>query len=234
MYFDEEFLKSLPEEIPSALAAICEKYVSIYNSLGKTTEQHTLIKESYGFVAAYSEANDLGLDVPQIVGDFTADKNNADQLFNGLRAKSSKEIGQSEFEQFKKIHAARLGKVFHYEFSEGDLGLIQKLINELRDLISTTEELKEEHRYRLIKKLEKVQSELHKRVSDFDRFWGFCLDLSIVIGLMGKNAEPATDLVKKIVAIIWPAQTRAYELPSGLPLKLLGQSEDDKSEGGKS
>lgn len=230
MFFDDEFLKSLPEDTSSAIAAICNKYFDTVHNIPMAEARHTFIKEILGFVAAYSEANSLGIDIPTIVGNLKTDENNATQLFNDLNNWSSQQIGQNEFKQFKNIHAARLGKIFHYEFSEGDLKLIQKLINELRDLISTTEELEEDHRDRLIKKLEKVQSELHKRISDLDRFWGFCIDLSIVVGLMGKNAEPAAGLVKKIVAIIWPAQTRAYQLSSNLPFKLLGQSEDDKSE----
>ncbi len=238
MYFDEKFLKSLPEDSPSAIAAICDYYDSIEDNLSKDEDenenQQTLIKEAFGLIAAYSEANDLGIDVPPITGDFDEDYSNANDFFQEMQKYSSQGINQSEFEQYKNIYAARLGKVFHFEFSEGDLGLIQNLINELRELISTTEELEEDHRHRLIKKLEKVQSELHKRVSNLDRFWGFCIDLSIVVGLMGENAKPTVDLVKKIVAIIWPAQTRAYELPSSLPFKLLGQVEDDKSENGKS
>jgi len=233
MYFDDKFIESLPEDIAAAITAICKKYFKTVNKLSGQ-ESYTFIKEALGFVAAYSEANSLGIDIPTIKGDTTTAHNNTDQFFQKLQAQSSQQISQIEIEQYKNIHAVRLGTIFHYEFSEGDLGLIQNLINELRELISTTKELEEDHRHRLIRKLEKVQSELHKRVSDLDRFWGFCLELSIVVGLMGKNAEPAADLVKKIVAIIWPAQTRAYDLPSGLPFKLLGQPEDDKSENSKS
>jgi hypothetical protein len=235
MYFDEEFLKSLPEDTSSAIAAICKVFTNMRGKIHAGEDKYTLIQEAYAFVAAYYEANGMNIEIPQFKGTIGADEDIAVEFFIKLEKQASQRIGQSEFEQYKNLFATRLGKVFHYEFSEGDLSLIQSLINELRELISTTEELEEDHRHRLIKKLEKLQSELHKKVSDLDRFWGFCLDLSIVIGLMGKNAEPAADLVKKIVAIIWPAQTRAYGLPSGLPLKLLGQpEEEDKSEDKKS
>ncbi|NQT00969.1 MAG: hypothetical protein HQ580_03005 [Planctomycetes bacterium] len=234
MYFDDEFLESLPEDIPSAITAICERYLKVIYLPLSDEEKHTIIKEAFGLLAAYNEAYKLDLRIPRGEGELEKDNLSANQLFEDLRNHFSQTIIQNEFDRYKNMYAAKLGKVFHYEISEGDLDLIQNLITKLRKLISTTDELGEDHRHRLIKKLEKVQSELHKRVSDLDRFWGFCIDLSIVVGSMGKNAEPAADLVKKIVAIIWPTQTRAYELPSSLPFKLLGQSEDDKPKDDKS
>ena len=75
-----------------------------------------------------------------------------------------------------------------------------------------------------------MQSELHKKVSDLDRFWGFFIDASIVVGQMGENAKPMVEVIRQIVRIIWPTQTRAYELPSDVPFKLLGQSENDRPE----
>ena len=233
MYFDDNFINSLPEDIPSVISAICEKFFDSAQGLSPNNLA-TLIKESFGFIAAYSETNSLHIEVPAIVGNIETNMENASKFFKKQQVQASQEIGRSEFEQYKNLFATRFGKVFHYEFSEGDLKLIQELINELRGLISTTEELEEGHKHRLIKKLEKVQSELHKRVSDLDRFWGFCVDLSLVVGIMGENAKPTVGLVKKIVDIIWPAQTRAYELSSSLPFKMLGQAEDDKSENGKS
>jgi len=141
--------------------------------------------------------------------------------------------GKSDYEDHKKTFGIQLGKVFHYEFSDGDLKRIQQLINELRDLISGTEKFNEEHKQRLLKRLEKFQAELHKKVSDLDRFWGILFDFSTVIGLMGENAKPMVGVIKEIVGIIWPVQTRAYDLASNLPFKLLGEKDDEKAEDDK-
>ena len=43
---------------------------------------------------------------------------------------------------------------------------MQHLINELRDQISKTEALEQEHQQRLLHRLERLQAELHKKMSD--------------------------------------------------------------------
>ena len=107
-----------------------------------------------------------------------------------------------------------LSDSFAYEFSQGDLERIQTLVNELRDYISQCEELEEEHRQRLLKRLENLQSELHKKVSDLDRFWGLVGDAGVVMGKLGKDAKPIVDRIKEIAKITWNTQSRAEELPS--------------------
>jgi len=224
MYFDEDFIKSLPEDVHSAIVEICTMFTNMQKKVSTDKDQYSLITEAYAFVAAYFEANGINMEIPKFQYLTTEDKSNAIEFFSMLQNQALQKVSQSEFEQYKNLFAARLGKGFYYEFSEGELNLIQNLINELRELISTNGELGEGHRHRLIKKLEKIKSELHKTISELDRFWGFYICLSIVIGLMGENAKPAEDLVKKIVDIIWTVQTRAYDLPSSLPFKLLGRS----------
>lgn len=59
---------------------------------------------------------------------------------------------------------------FYYKFSDGDLKRIQELINELRDEISSNKIFKDDHKERLLMKLDGLQKELHKNVSSLDKF----------------------------------------------------------------
>ena len=70
----------------------------------------------------------------------------------------------------------KLGKGFFYEFSSGDIDKIQNLINLLREEITKAKFIEDNHKQRLLKRLEKTQSEIHKKVSDLDRFWGLIGD----------------------------------------------------------
>lgn len=87
----------------------------------------------------------------------------------------------------------------------------------MRQIISKTDNLAKSHKSRLLNRLEKLQSELHKSVSDLDRFWGLLIDASIVLKKVGENAKPIVDRVREIVDIIWRVQIRAEELPSNTP-----------------
>ena len=104
---------------------------------------------------------------------------------------------------------------------------IQVLINELRDLIAKAESLEQDHRDRLLKRLERLQHELHKKISDVDRFWGLVGDAGIVLAKLGEDAKPIVDRIREIAQIIWKAQTRTAQLPDDTPLKLLENDEEN-------
>ena len=128
-------------------------------------------------------------------------------------------------ENKKKI----LNKGFFYEFTDGDLKRIQQLINELRDQVSSSAFFEDGHKARLLRRLEKLQSEIHKKVSDVDRLWGLIGDAGIAIGKFGENAKPFVDRIKELSQITWRTQSRAEELPSGAPNPLLGHDQQSKN-----
>jgi hypothetical protein len=109
----------------------------------------------------------------------------------------------------------------YYELSEGDIAKIQELINKLRVALQYSEILTGEHRQRMLSRLEKIQSELHKRVSDFDRFYGMITDCIVLAGQFGEKAlKPITELVREIYKLVWITQCRSLNLPSDTPLPL--------------
>ena len=114
-----------------------------------------------------------------------------------------------------------LDKGFFYEFTDGDLKRIQAIINELRDQIGESDLFEEDHRRRLLRRLEALQSEMHKKMSDVDRIWGLVGDAGIAIGKFGKDAKPFVDRIKELSQIAWKTQARAEELPSSITNPLL-------------
>jgi hypothetical protein len=76
--------------------------------------------------------------------------------------------------------------------------------------------------------LERLQTELHKRVSDLDRFWGLIGDAGVVLGKLGSDAKPIVDRIREVADIVWRTQSRAEELPSGTRLPEL--SHEDRTD----
>ncbi|GAA4342498.1 hypothetical protein [Kangiella taiwanensis] len=139
------------------------------------------------------------------------------------------EVGSNRRNQFlSEINKKKviLDKGFFYEFTDGDLKRIQVIINELREQISESEFFEEDHRRRLLRRLEALQSEMHKKMSDVDRIWGLVGDAGIAIGKFGKKAKPFVDRIRELSQIAWRTQARAEELPSSSTNPLL-DSEDE-------
>ncbi len=236
MHFDEDFVKSLPDDWPHTTLLISDKLNFIREH--DPDALHAAVEEAWALLSVLSPKWDEQFTVPEIYGDRDSDIAVMLEFFTEINEEAERVIKEqareAKLSHYQNVYEISLGNVFHFEFSEGDLERIQQLTNELRDLISKSEEFEEKHKQRLLRKLEKFQSELHKKVSDLDRAWGFLLEASIYIGQMGGNVKPMVDRIRELVSIIGPTSTRAYDLPSNLPIKLLGQSENDKSEDGKS
>ncbi|MFV0597847.1 hypothetical protein [Shewanella sp.] len=99
------------------------------------------------------------------------------------------------------------------------------MINELREHISGSDLFEDNHRSRLLRRLESLQSEIHKKMSDVDKIWGLVGDAGVVIGKFGKDAKPFVDRIKELSQIAWKTQARAEELPSSSQNPLLGNEE---------
>lgn len=109
-----------------------------------------------------------------------------------------------------------------YELTDGDLKEVQGLVNRLRDLIAETDDLSDNHKQRLLKRLEEVQQELHKKLSKLDSLYCLAIEASIVAGTIGKNAEPFVKVAKSIFGISWRTHAHTEGLPSGATPPQLG------------
>lgn len=81
-----------------------------------------------------------------------------------------------------------------------------------------------------MKRLEGLQKEMHKKMSNLDKFWGLVGDAGVVLGKFGKDAKPFTDRIRDIMQIVWRTQSITEELPSDSRLAMLENiGKDDNS-----
>lgn len=179
---------------------------------------HELLLEYYALLIAIEESGTISLPLNTgllIKGDIGSDCGKILDLMNQVSAYAIERTSLIKFENIKSKMRVNIGKSFKYEFSSGDYERIQVLINSLRDLISASKSIQEDHKSRLLRRLEKLQGELHKSMSDLDRFWGLIGEAGIVIKKFGEDVKPVVDRIKELAQIVWATQTRAEELPSG-------------------
>ena len=228
--FDEKFVKELPQDILKAQQVICEHFLAFNRSLQSNQvkrERYDDYLKALALANVFVEIHSLSISVPTVRDTSEIDVNlkRIDSFFRSWRSKVSKELAIREqtqsFETAKDYYASMFGKGVFYEFSDDDFTRVQTLLNNLRDLLTKSKDFEEEHRSRLLKRLEALQSELHKKMSDFDKFWGFFIDSGIALTKFWENAKPFRDDIKEIIAIVSRTQAKAENVQKFFPLNLL-------------
>lgn len=164
---------------------------------------------------------------PVIDTDFEVACQNMIQFVREVRTALTAASATERFSNYKAQFSLTVANGFGYVHADGDIKRVQTLINDLRERIQAANLLDEEHRQRILKKLEALQAELHKKVSDFDRAYGLMADAFVLVRKLGEDAQPIVERVKEIVQICWGTQARAEGLPSGTEMPFL---KDDSAE----
>lgn len=227
MLFSEESVECLRDDPVRGTIAFCDKAIAELGTdsqEGWSAEDYSVLLETYSLLLEVMESGLLPIRVtpPSLLG--TGGSQECQQLYQwvaAVRTQCVAEESKLRITSFRNRFRASLGAGFVYEFSQGDLDRIQTLVDQLRQHLATTDELDKEHQQRLLRRLERLQTELHKKVSDLDRFWGLIGDAGVVIGKLGTDAKPIVDRIREVTDIVWRTQSRAEELPSGTKLPQL-------------
>lgn len=239
--FDEQFIKSLPENLLEAQSAICEYFRRI-DRKRSTIKKANFVDEyisALTFAQVFAEAKSLDIGVPEWNSSATDLENIGSTIRfytnwgNKIAPIRKQRQRKQKLEATRDHYSTILGKGIFYEFSDSDFKRVQDIINNLRNLLTTSEDFEAGHKRRLLKKLEKLQAELDKRMSDFDAFWGFFIDSGIALTRFWENAKPFRDDVKELARIVCRAQSKAEDVQKLFPLKFLaeGPPKDDEEPG---
>jgi hypothetical protein len=231
MLFDETFITELKEDPIGGVVAICNRVNSNLNAAEHEwyISDYEVLAEGFALIDSAIESGLIVYNAqkPEITGTMPEDCGALFRYILEIEQHFSSQATKLKFDRLKATFKLSLGAGFCYEFSQGDLSKIQSLINELREQIATSNQFEHDHQQRLLRRLEKIQSELHKKVSDLDRFWGLIGDAGVVLGKFGNDAKPLVDRIKEIAEIVWQTQSRAEELPSGTPIPLLAKPKEN-------
>lgn len=233
MLFDESFLESIDKNPISGLVEACDKALDELSQYADrpewSNEELEILMETLGLIGALVESHELDVELPfpELGGTVESSCKEIKSFVEAIMNEFQGRATELRIDAYKNRYQSALSKAFAYEFSRGDLERIQTLVNELRDYIGKCKKLESDHRQRLLKRLERLQSELHKRVSDLDRFWGMIGDAGVALGKLGDDAKPIVDRIKEISRIVWRTQARTEELPSDTPPPLLEQDEEN-------
>ncbi|WP_159522413.1 hypothetical protein [Sunxiuqinia indica] len=231
MIFNEEFFNNLPVNKYEAGQMICKKIIEYYYDQEQPADRYNGYSsyiDAYAALDAFIQHHGLGYVMPNIESDRHKTIESLHRFCQEIDVDFDKKISTNEYENAKNKYNGIFENGFIYKFTDGDLNRVQELISELRDSISSSQLFDANHKERLLNKLERLQKELHKKMSSIDKFWGLVGDAGIVLGKFGQDAKPFVDRISEIAQIIWRTQANAEELPSGTSLPLL-KSNDNKT-----
>jgi len=233
MVVNQEFIDDLPDDLWAAALEVIKQFEITHQNI---RIEHS-IEDSYGY---YIDILSLYLlvikdisvsnSVFQLSGSKQNDIDRMVDFFVNAKVEIVSKLNHDMLERAMEKHSLMLSKGFYYEFSDGDFYKIQQLINELRDLINGSKFLTTDHQNRLLKRLELLQSELHKRTNNIDRIYGAFIDFGYTLGRFGEKAKPFFDRLEQMANIVLKIIEKAEGLPSGslpqLPLPKGGEESE--------
>lgn len=235
-----EFLDSLPDEPISAFEKVLESAMVIISE--HSENQNVRIKDHQELIELSALARVLisSLEYPVPVPSLELGANRLGNLksIHSYFAELNGNIISSSATHTYRAAVANFemdrGLTDYYEFEDTDKKRIQQLVNEIRDALSNTLIFDEEHKQRILKRLEKLQTELHKKVSSFDNFWGLYIDSFVASGrALGRGVEeagPFLDRVRELAEIAWRVQRKTDALPPSTEMPLLEKPDEQSHE----
>ncbi len=204
-FFSREFIERIPDDNDEAIVVIADEYSRMRSQLGGGGEHDHDFLEAYAIIQAFSESRSVNLQLPKV----EPPRTNRDSLFavlNDAKGSANKRIyardAKAHFEFKEDEYRAFFSKAPVYEFSEDSFARIQQLIDEIRTEIQKSVLVTEDHKRRLLRRLEAMQAELHKKTSDIDRFWGFIAEAGIVARKFGEDLRPLNERVAELGRIV--------------------------------
>src|SRR6267142_3107479 len=206
-FFPAKLLQGLPSDNIEALAALCGEFERFDGHARQLPDHHGDYVEALSILRAFAIAREAKLEpFPEVGPQRHQNVASVTAYFSRLRdlvrTELSGRYSRGYFETKTEEYVALFSRVSVYEFSEADFKRVQSLVNELRDLIRSSTLITEEHKRRLLRKLEAMHGELHRKTSDIDRFWGFIGEAGIAMRKFGEDLQPISQRVLELGGIV--------------------------------
>ncbi|MCH8823209.1 MAG: hypothetical protein IH984_06830 [Planctomycetes bacterium] len=222
--FDDAFVANLPDDPWDRLAQVCNYFNEWYGKLagGTHIQHHEQIIDAYALLrTVLSQHKEHLKDIPnafKVQHNPQDNVNNIVSQFKKISDLAQQTLGHRfadyNFTTSSERYEAMFADDLRIEFHEDDIARLQVLINELRDEISGCASLEANHQYRLLRRLERLQKELHKTVSNLDNMWIFIGDAAFVLGKAAEDVKPMFVLIREMMGITRNAMARAHGLPA--------------------
>jgi hypothetical protein len=205
--FTPELLLNLPANNEAALQTLCEEFIRFNKEAMNSPAHHDDYIEALGILRAFGDHRKIKFNkLPAISQKTEENISSIISFFVGLQHEVNASVAmrnaQVHLTAKTEEYASLFAGIPAYEFTDEEYKKLQDLISELRDLITMSKLISDDHRRRLLRRLEAMQGELHKKTSDIDRFWGFIGEAGIAVRKFGEDMKPISDRVQALGHIV--------------------------------
>src|SRR5208282_583901 len=206
-FFPARTLSNLPADNFEALAMLCGEFERFDGHARQLPEHHNDYVEALSILKAFTLARDARVESfpeigPQRQQNIAQIKAHFGQVSQSVRSELSKRHARGYFESKTEEYVSLFSKVSVYGFSDTELKRVHDLIEELRGLIRESPLITDEHKRRLLRRLEAMKAELYQKTSDIDRFWGFIGEAGIAMRKYGEDLAPISQRVLELGGIV--------------------------------
>jgi hypothetical protein len=206
-FFAPKTLSGLPSDNYEALAVLCAEFDRFDGFARQLPEHHNDYVEALSILRGFAIARDAQLsqfpdlgsqrhqNVAKVVAYFS-------QLRTVVREELTHRYSQGHFDAKTEEYMALFSGAASYEFSENDFKRVQDLIVQLRDLIRGSPLISDDHKRRLLRRLEAMHGELRRKTNDIDRFWGFIGEAGIAMRKFGEDLAPISERVLELGGLV--------------------------------
>ena len=228
MIYSDEFIESLPTDTVEAGKLLCKYFYDFQESLSindSIDDYYFDYIDAFVAIQEFVFANNMLTEMTRtkLTENKRENINIIQQSINSISERLNNLEALNILESARNKYKTHFGNSFAYIFTDVDLKRIQNLINKLRDSINDSSLFEDNHKTRLLGRLEKLQSELHKKMSNIDVIYGLIGDGGVVLRKFGEDVRPLYNMIHEIVQIAWRTQTIAEELPSSTSMPMLDE-----------
>jgi hypothetical protein len=212
-------LDAIMSELPIDPVGMIMYLVSYYEGNLKSENDPNKLARFYALMRKMLSNNKVGIEMPKL--DAT--------IFNNLRPHIDTYLLQAKIAaadmEVEQVESACLSGI---KITAGQVVDIQERLNGLRDAITESDLFDEKHKQRILKKVELLQYELHKKITNYDSMLVNTLRLGRTLGGFGKDSMPFVKMVKELFGVLQGCDKELEALPLGeideIPM-LLGNDE---------
>ncbi|WP_043630491.1 hypothetical protein [Desulfovibrio sp. TomC] len=173
-------------------------------------DNNTLVKydeelDFFNLLATVLKHSDLDIDIS--INDYSAVSYELSEAVLFVKRKVSEIRVKEAFD----LH--QTGKIIPKE----TINLIQETINSLRKEIKETTDYDDEHKRRLLEKLELLQKELHKKIPNREVLFSGIAKFGILLHEFGVNTKPLTDNAVRLMESLGKLFESIWKMDSDLP-----------------